>query len=254
METFELPKNYGHEILRCEVGSTLHGTGLEGAEDLDLMGIYLEWPDSTVGLASKPHYSYRTAGEGKRSTADDTDVICYSAKKWVNLALKGNPSVLVMLYAPVDKVKVVDHFGEELRKNAQWFSSRKAGKAFLGYMTQQRQRMTGERGRAGRVRKTHDGEFDTKYSMHMLRLGFQGVEFLETGKLTLPVPGDIGDWLRDVRKGNVSLPAIIAAAEDLEAQVKDLLNGKSPLPEEADHDAAEKWLIDSHFCMWSEKL
>src|SRR5688572_31106775 len=29
--------------------------------------------------------------------------------------------------------------------------------------------------------------FDTKYAMHMLRLGFQGVELLTTGRLNLPM-------------------------------------------------------------------
>jgi hypothetical protein len=37
---FPLPADYGIEILRCEVGSTLHGTGLPDHEDRDEMGIY----------------------------------------------------------------------------------------------------------------------------------------------------------------------------------------------------------------------
>ena len=30
--------------------------------------------------------------------------------------------------------------------------------------------------------------YDTKYAMHALRLGLQGVELLTTGRITLPVP------------------------------------------------------------------
>jgi hypothetical protein len=30
--------------------------------------------------------------------------------------------------------------------------------------------------------------YDTKYAMHVLRLGLQGVELLTTGRFTLPVP------------------------------------------------------------------
>jgi hypothetical protein len=30
--------------------------------------------------------------------------------------------------------------------------------------------------------------YDTKYAMHALRLGLQGIELLSTGRITLPVP------------------------------------------------------------------
>ena len=45
--------------------------------------------------------------------------------------------------------------------------------------------------------------YDTKYAMHCARLGFQCIELLETGKMNLPIEGDPGEWLRDVRYGKV---------------------------------------------------
>ena len=33
--------------------------------------------------------------------------------------------------------------------------------------------------------------YDTKYAMHALRLGLQGIELLTTGRITLPVPSRI---------------------------------------------------------------
>jgi hypothetical protein len=53
----------------------------------------------------------------------------------------------------------------------------------------QRQRLVGERGQrdVNRVELIERFGYDTKYAMHMLRLGHQGVEFLESGRLTLPI-------------------------------------------------------------------
>lgn len=247
--TYPLPEHYGREILRCEVGSTLHGTGLPGHEDRDEMGVYLENPSSTLGLSHRPHWTYRTAGGDNRSTAADTDVVSYSARKWASLALKGNPSVLLLLHAPDSALVHCDEFGRELRDGAHWFASKQAGHAFLGYMEQQRQRMVGQRGKAGRVRVMPDGGVDWKYAMHMLRLGHQGVEFLADGRMTLPVPGDLGDHLRAVRRGEVPFPDVIAEGEDLEQQVKDLLKSNS-LPLEPNKAAVQDWLIDSHLRAW----
>lgn len=247
---FPLPPEYGSEFLRSEVGSTLHGTGLPGHEDRDEMGIYFENPDSVIGLEERPHWVFRTAGGNNPSTAADTDVVAYSARKWVTLALRGNPSVLLLLYAPRRALVICDETGDDLRRNAQWFAAVRAGDAFLGYMEQQRQRMVGQRGKAGRVRVMPDGGVDWKYAMHMLRLGHQGVEFLSTGAMTLPVPGDLGDHLRDVRRGQIAFEDVIAEAEDLEAKVQALIDGKSPLPPEPDRTAAERWLIEQHRRAW----
>ena len=238
-----LPPSYGTEILRTEVGSTLHGTGLGVAsEDHDEMGVYVEHPASTIGLGHKDHFITRTAEGDSKSQPGDTDLAMYSLKKWARLAMNGNPSVLLLLFAPEDKIVKSSELGAELRGNATWFASKRGGAAFLGYMESQRQRMVGQRGRAGRVRVTDDcsgcdgtgylympedgircevclgsgKHVDWKYAMHMCRLGYQGLEYLSTGRITLPVPEPEGAWLREVRQGNVEFAEVVRVAESLE--------------------------------------
>ena len=245
-----LPPHYGHEILRCEVGSTLHGTGLPGHEDHDEMGIYVETKAGVLGFDTHEHYVARTAPEGQRSQPTDTDLTMYGLRKWSRLAHSGNPSVLLLLYAPDDKVMFCDAAGAEVRHNANLFASKRAGTAFLGYMEQQRQRMVGQRGRAGRVRVMPDGGVDWKYAMHMLRLGYQGREYLRYGTLTVPVPGTLGDHLRAVRRGELPFSEVISEAEGLEADVQQLLV-TSELPPEPNTAAIERLLIDLHDQVWA---
>jgi hypothetical protein len=62
------------EILRSVVGSGVHGIAIEGADDHDEMGVFVEPPGSVVGLRGPAdHYVYRTQPEGARSGPGDTD-------------------------------------------------------------------------------------------------------------------------------------------------------------------------------------
>ena len=72
--------------------------------------------------------------------------------------------------------------------------------------------------------------YDTKYAGHVLRLGYQGIEFLETGRLTLPLPRrEQARVLGVSRNGRVSFEDVLAEADDLRRRLERLLE-ESPLP------------------------
>jgi hypothetical protein len=58
--------------------------------------------------------------------------------------------------------------------------------------------------------------YDTKYAMHALRLGLQGVELLSTGRITLPGPEPDRTYLRSIRRGERPLDEVVAAIADAE--------------------------------------
>jgi hypothetical protein len=91
--------------------------------------------------------------------------------------------------------------------------------------------------------------FDTKFAMHVLRLGYQGVELIDTGKLVLPMTGEKRDFLLSVRKGEVSLKDVLHEAEVVEGQLKDFLK-LSPLPEQPDRDAINSWMQQRYLQWW----
>ena len=237
-------------ILLSTVGSTAHGLALPGTDDHDEMGVCIEPPAYVVGLKLFEQDVFRTKPQGVRSEHGDTDRTVYSARKFCRLALSGNPSILTLLYAKPD---VYDSYGWSLLDLAPAFSARSAGKAFLGYMTQQRQRLLGERGQMNvkRPELVEKHGYDTKYAMHMLRLGYQGVEFLETGALTLPMPEESREFVYATRKGELELAEVLTRAGELERRVEDLLT-TSPLPEHPDLDRVESWLTATYFDYWHE--
>jgi hypothetical protein len=109
------------------------------------MGICVEPPQYVVGLGKFEQYIFRTQPEGHRSGPGDLDLIVYSLRKWVRLALSGNPTVLLPLFVPENEIVTITDLGRELRAAPELVLSRQAGRRFVGYLRSQRAGMLGVR-------------------------------------------------------------------------------------------------------------
>lgn len=240
-------------MLRVLVGSTVHGTAVAGQDDRDEMGICVEPPSHVLGLRQFKHYQFRTQPEGTCSGPGDLDLIVYSLRRFAGLAAKGNPTVLLPLFVPDDAVCYSNEFGRELREQRSMFLSRQAGARFKGYLHSQREGLLGLRSGGTRNQGRADIRpkygFDTKFAMHMVRLGMQGVELLQTGTITLPMPAEQLAQLRELRQGRLSKRWALDAAETLEATIDGLLSS-SRLPDEPDWGGINTWLTDVHLRHW----
>lgn len=113
-----------------------------------------------------------------------------------------------------------DEAGVQLVQNTHRFVSRLAANRFLGYPSAQRGAMTGQSGaHTNRLELVAVHGYDTKYAMHALRLGVQGVELLSPGRITLPVPGPDRAHLRAVLRGEVPFDEVVAAIDQAEQQL-----------------------------------
>lgn len=225
----------GTEILRVEVGSTLHGIGI-GSDDRDLMGITIEPAPAIFGLQTFEQYEHRTAPKGQRSGPGDTDLVVYGLKKWMRLAVKGNPSVIVPLYAPGSFTELILPLGYELRHLVMAIVSQQCKGRFLGYLNGQRRRAEEDRG-SGRGRR--EGR-EAKWASHMVRLGYQAEELLTTGSLTLPMPVEQAAMCKAVKRGEVPFEDALRIAREHEERVQRIES--SPLPERPDIPRIEQWM------------
>jgi hypothetical protein len=83
----------------------------------------------------------RAAGPARppaRSGPGDLDLIVYSLRKWMRLAVTGNPTILLPLFVPDAEIVRITELGHELRANADRVVSRQAGLRFAGYLRTQR--------------------------------------------------------------------------------------------------------------------
>lgn len=237
-------------ILRAEIGSTAHGI-THGTNDIDEIAVFVPPPVEMLGLSGSDTLVHRPGRKpDEPSGPGDLDRTYHSLRKFVSLLVKGNPSILFALFAPV---REIDDFGNELRRMRHLMVHRDTQSRYLGYMQSQRERIQGTRGAAGRIRRSPEGggEIDWKYAMHMLRLGHQCVEYLQLHHITAPVEEPLRSHLIDVRHGNVSLKAVVREAEQLEAKVRSI---ELERPTQAYFDEWSRWLAKAHQDYWNHLM
>lgn len=166
-------------------------------------------------------------GLANRSGAGDLDVVTYVARKWARLAQAGNPTVLLLLFMPDTEVLYRNEAGAEHRQRTpvrlppgrEPLPRVPAGAAG-----------SDDRRRGGADQPARAGcraRYDTKYAMHALRLGLQGVELLTTGRISLP--------------GEVPLREVVGAVARAEQELL-ALQSSSAVPREPDRSWVDGWL------------
>lgn len=253
----EIPPLPNSAILMVEVGSTAHGTGIDGGEDHDQMAIVVESPAQLMGLDESGFKTVmqRTQPEGSQSGPGDIDRTLHSLRRFLRLAASGNPSILMTMWAPVE---FATDEGRELQTLGEAFVGRHVVPRYRGYMQSQVKRLIGTeggghgvRGSGGRPELIEQFGYDTKYAMHAARLGFQCIELLSTGGLTLPIEGHERDWLRDVRYGRVEFDEWFERTVELDAALEALLDDES-VPPGPNVQRIEDWSVNTHQSIWNK--
>ena len=159
--------------------------------------------------------------------------------------------MLLVLFVPDQEVVFRNQAGAELMGNAHRFVSRLAAVRFLGYLQAQKAAMTGQAGaHTNRPELVAVHGYDTKYAMHALRLGLQGIEFLTTGRITLPVPEPHRGYLRSIRRGEVPLAEVLGAVTSTETQLIRLRETPAA-PDQPDRGWVDEWLHRSYLNFWA---
>lgn len=127
----------GTVILRGEVGSTLHGTAVGGQDDRDEMAVVVADRQYVTGLKRWESHVWRSKPDGVRSEAGDLDLTYYELRRFVELAMRGNPSILLLLYVPLGKLVSSTPRGIGLQQLAPEIVSMQTVPRYRGYMKSQ---------------------------------------------------------------------------------------------------------------------
>jgi predicted nucleotidyltransferase len=240
-------------ILRAVVGSNVHGLSNPGTDDRDEMGVCVEPPEYVMGLRPFEHWVYRTQPEGAPSGPGDLDLTIYGLRKFCRLASKGSPTVLLLFFIEGEHVMTRTPLGAELQALAPAFVSRRAGRAFLGYLDGQRRGLLGDR-HATRTRElSSEHGYDTKYAMHSLRIAYQGIELITTGRITLPVPEPGRAHLMAVRRGELPLAQVVADLAEKASELEQAVLASADLRDEADREAIDAFLVHAYEQTWQNR-
>ena len=123
--TFESVRNEGLLIYEYIRGS--HAYGLQkpdGTSDVDTAGVYIEPIEQVLGMGL----------DFQEQISDEKgDNVWYGLKKFFNLLLTSNPTVLESLFIPEDKILYEHPIMTEIKKYREKFVTKECFKAFIGY-------------------------------------------------------------------------------------------------------------------------
>jgi uncharacterized protein len=240
-------------ILRGIVGSTVHGLSNPSTDDRDEMGVCIEPIEYIAGLRPFEHWVFRTQPEGAPSGPGDLDLTIYGLQNYCRLALKGSPTVLLLLFIDGEHVIETTSMGAALQALAPAFVSRRTGRAFLGYVDAQRRGLLGDRHTTRTRELSTEHGYDTKYAMHALRIAHQGREMLSTGRITLPIAEPERSRLLEVRRGEVPLRTVLDRLQEQSALLEDEMLS-TDLPDEPDRAAVDAFLVDAYQRFWAGEV
>lgn len=247
-------------ILRCQVGSRLHGVVVGDQDDSDEMALVIEPPEYVIrpperetGFKRFWQYEHRTADRGERSGPDDECLIAYSLRKWVGRAAHGDPTMLLPLFAPEHQISMITWPGHEARRLRKMFLSKQVGDRYLGYLDEQTACLKGESPtRTNRPELIAVHGYDTKYAFHALRLAYQGWEMMRTEQLLLPVRSPEFEVLSAVRNGQMSLAGVLGYINRVRDELIDAYD-ESLLPDFPDYDRIGQWLVRIYRTWWDDE-
>lgn len=218
-----------HTLIRGVVGSTAYGLAREGS-DVDRLEVFA-WPtDAFWHLGAMPETM------GQQSPDNPDSFPKHEVGKYVHLALKCNPTILEMLWLPMEHVEHLSPLGQQLRDIRLFFLSEPyVRNAYGGYARQQLDRL---------VRRTAEGKdgfsSDTKkrtakHARHCFRLLTQGRELLERGEIQVRVDDPETYWAFD----DMTVDEIVQAFTEADLRFRQT---KTVLPESPDYLRVDAFL------------
>ncbi len=232
-------------------GSALHGVKLQGTDDTDVYGIFIEKPWLALGIDEMEHFVTSTSPQTRRNVASDVDVTCYSLRKWAKLTAKGNPTIIHSLFTPADQGE--KEWSAILRRR-RIFLARSHARRYMGYADAQLKRMrgllgTGRHGQRPEIIQMFG--YDTKAAMHTLRLLFEGIELMKAHRVTLPRPVEERDLLLAVRRGEWSEDRVVRYANRLFRNLE-AASRSSSLPEMVDLKKISRLVSELYIRNWAK--
>lgn len=230
-------------IFKVLMGSQAYGTSTPES-DCDYTEVYEEDRDQIFGLS----YGEDTMSQLQK---DNDDVRRYYLRHWVKMLCRGNPNALETLLVSDDQIV---HASSEF---SSFFLNRKhiARRPFLhkpllirshlGFASGQLKRMV-EGNDMGERRKTLIAKhgYDVKFAAHAYRLLAQLGCIWTEPCFGLPYHQYIRNWIMLIRSGELSLDDFRRIYNELETNVRNIIDGPCPpwIHEEEDWSEANRLL------------
>ena len=237
-------------IYKTLVGSKLYGLQTE-TSDSDYKGVFMPpreqaFPTLEQTLGLKPfkeleRYEPPVVGTGK----DKVEAVYFSARYFVSLYIKGNPTLAEIPFAGDQFVEATDGGRELMKFVRENMVTRHLFTGYYGYYQDQVKGFSTGRGvcREKRHELIEKYGYDTKMGSHAYRIGIQGVDLFAKGVINPTLEGEQLEVARKIKEGgHYNREWLVAKVEDLSKQLKEA-ERTSKLPEKPDFNKVHEFIL-----------
>lgn len=249
-------------VLGCVfAGSHSYGLATE-ASDVDLRAFHSVHPDHLLGL-----YPLSKSAATIEIMDDETEMVSHEMGKFFELCMKGNPSVVELLFTPVDNIYYESSLFAEIRtpeiRNA-FLDEENIVSSYFGYSKSQLMRMTNQLVEdKDKMRKANikfsepesivnflneniylnaEYEYNHKLASHCLRLLVSLNYFIKNGELIVHMGND-AEWLMKYKSGEYSYGSFMLKLYDILMEVNNC-RANSKIPKQQDKDKINNILLN----------
>ncbi len=204
-------------------GSHSHNTALE-TSDTDYLAVFVSPSRELLGLHPP----------AESVTHEKPDIQAHEVGKFCRLLLKGNPGIVEMLFT--ERLYWGGYHWDKLRKLRKEFLTQDTVNAYLGYCHGQLDRL-----QKGSRLHTSQGEYNTKWAYHLMRLLGDVDRICQGGEPQVWKSGAERDYLMSIRLGEIPMETIV---EEAISKIGELKSG-SPwgLKKSYDSEMLNDWLL-----------
>ena len=155
-DTFGTIKNDNRLLYSYIRGSHCHGISTP-TSDIDMGGIFMARKDDLIGLG----FTYQEQVQN-----ESNDIVWWELRKFMNLLIKSNPTVLESLFIDDKFVEFEHPLITELKKNRELFLTKKCFPSFFNYAKSQVEKAKGLNKKINWDIPTRKTPFDFAYTFH----------------------------------------------------------------------------------------
>jgi len=216
------------------VGSRLYGFSTPES-DTDYKGFALPEIDELLGLKNWEQNLFKDTEKKEEGTI-------FALKKFVNLSLHGNPTILEVNFTGTEFTRETTELGELirmfLRKEA---LTKQAYFAYKAYFYSQVRKLERPEREGKRQLLIDEYGYDVKFASHAWRLARQCKEILTTGTFNPTMRGDDLEFCKEIRAGKPKLDSLLSTLKHEGEELENYFNW-SDLPDKPDFNKCNNWL------------
>lgn len=198
------------------VGSQLYGTATP-LSDKDFKGFCFQEPDELIGLKN---FEQQEFNNGVADGPDKREGVVYSVDRYINLCLKGNPTVIEIAFAASEYWMHTTPVGEEVIKYVRDnLLTKHLFKPYSAYHTAQVRKLQSMERTGKRASMVEEFGYDVKFAMHAYRLARQCVIVFQEGVLRPTLDPADKQVCLELRAGKYTKEEALKILEDVDKQM-----------------------------------